>query len=107
MARQKAYKDPRQESGEKEAIDIVYKWYKDARKKIDRDQIYVVWFAFIGYSGFKCMITSYEYKDYFFEITINKRTGEMRCDCFKRFEYIVKPANHDKAESESDDILLV
>lgn len=52
MARQKAYVDPRQKSGEKEAIDIVYKWYRDSHRKIDRDQIYVVWFAFIGYSGF-------------------------------------------------------
>lgn len=107
MARQKAYVDPRQKSGEKEAIDIVYKWYRDSHRKIDRDQIYVVWFAFIGYSGFKCMVTSHEYNDYFFEITINKRTGEMRCDCFKRFEYIVKPADHGKNEPESNDIFLL
>ena len=107
MAQKKAFKDPRQISGEKEAIDIVYKWYKNQHRKIDRDSIYVVWFAFVGYSGFKCMITSHDYKDYFFEITMNKRTGEMRCDCFKRFEYIVKPADHGKHESDSNDISLI
>ena len=107
MARQKATKDPRQKACEEEAIDVVLKWYSDWHDIIDRDSIYIVWFAFIGYSGFKCMVTSHERKDIFFEVTINKRTGEMRCDCFKRIGYTVKPANHGKTEPDPNDIFLI
>lgn len=102
---QKIAKDPHQISGEREAIDIVYNWYHAQNIHIDRNKIYAVWFAFIGYTGFKCMITSHEHPNHFFEITINKVTGEMRCDCFKRFEYIVKPAYH-KENAMSNSIFI-
>lgn len=105
MAQKKAYIDPRQSKGEKEAINIVYDYFTRQHRHVDKNQLYPVWFAFVGYSAFKCMVTSHEYDNLFFEVTINKRNGEIRCDCFKRFEYFVRPQGHTVNSSDPlDDI---
>ena len=105
MARKKADEDPRQKPCEQEAMDVVLNFYK-GRKEIEHKSLRVVWFAFINQSGFKCMITSETYPNEFFEVTINKVTGEMRCDCFTRYEYIVKPSNHGKISQYQTDIFI-
>lgn len=105
MAQKKAYIDPRQSKGEKEAVNIVYDWFRRQGCNVDKNQLYSVWFAFIGYSSYKCMVTSHEYNNLFFEVTVNKKNGEIRCDCFKRFEYFVRPQGHTTDRSDSlDDI---
>lgn len=106
MAQKKAVDDKRQKNCEKEAKEIVYKWFKDRGLSIDPNTIYIVWFAYVHH-GFKCMVSSHMYKNNFFEITVNKVTGEMYYNCFKRFEYVIKPANHETNIDIQEDLVLV
>lgn len=93
MARKKADYDPRQRKCENEAREIVLEWYKNRNLLMDPKTIFVVWFAYLP-SGFKCMLSTDIYKNNFFEVTVNKITGETQCACYERFEYMVKPADH-------------
>ena len=93
MAQKKADEDPRQIKCENEAREVVLEWYKNRNLLIDPKTIFVVWFAYLP-KGFKCMLSNDIYKNNFFEVTINKITGEIQCTCYERFEYMVKPAGH-------------
>lgn len=93
MGQKKTNVDYQQIRCEREARDIVIEWYKNRNLIIYPKNIFVVWFAYLP-SGFKCMLSTDIYKNNFFEITVNKTTGEIQCTCFKRFEYMVKPAGH-------------
>lgn len=89
-----------------EARQIISDYYCHEKLVSDIDSIYVVWFAFIK-NGWKCMVSSYCYKNHFFEITKNERTGEICYNCFKRYQFIVRPSE-DKplAFKINDDRLL-
>ena len=84
-------KDPRQCLCENEAKNIVIDWFKKQNLASNKNSLRIVWFAYTT-TGFKCMITSETYTNNFFEVTINKITGEMYCNCFERFEYFVTPS---------------
>lgn len=88
MAREKAY-DARQHRFEEDARFVVYEWFKKNNLKINKNDIYVCWFAYLSY-GYKCMVSSYKNDNLFFEVTKNIK-GETRCNCFQRFEYFVEP----------------
>lgn len=92
MALKKAKKEyhDEQRKCENKAKEVVLDWFKQKNLSINPETIYVVWFAFLR-NGFKCMITSHMYNNNFFEVTINKKTGEMYYSCFERFEYVVEP----------------
>lgn len=107
MAHKKANDfDPRQHACEEEAKKIVIDWFKRRNLAVDKDSLYVVWFAYIR-RGFKCMVTSHIYKSNFFEITVNKITGEMYCNCFDRFEYFVDPSKQSVPIDIQNDITIV
>lgn len=87
----KRYEDAVQAGCIDEAIDfIIDNIYNRNNKK--NPKCYSVWFAFIS-GGYKTMITTEdENANIFFEVT-KKCNGEIRCDCFHRFEYIVVPSD--------------
>lgn len=89
MAQKKAYTN-HQEKCEDEAREVVIGWYQRQHISVDPKTISTMWFAYLQ-SGFKCMISK---ENDFFEITINKITGETQCVCYKRFAYMVKPSGH-------------
>lgn len=99
MARKKANNDPLQRKCENEAREIVLNWYKNHNLLMDPETIFVVWFAYLP-SGFKCMLSTDIYSNNFFEVTMNKITGEIQCACYTRFEYMVKPASHDRKSAD-------
>lgn len=90
MAHKKAKIDPHQKKCEDEAREHIKNWFENQSHAIDKKHLHVVWFAYI-HNGFKCMITSIDHDNLFFEITVNKITNEVCCNCFKRFEYFVQP----------------
>ena len=106
MAQKKANMDILQKNCEEEAKELVIDWFKSRRLTIDPSSLYIVWFAYIR-QGFKCMVSSHIYKNNFFEVTVNKRTGEKYYNCFERFEYIVQPANFKQNIDiqDSDDLI--
>ena len=75
---------------ENEAKNIVFTWYYNKDEAITIDSLFIVWFAFLK-NGYKCMLSSRKKPDDFFEVTVNKRTGEQFFNCFKRVGYQVKP----------------
>lgn len=102
MARKKANHDPRQHACENEAKKIVSNWFKKQNLVIKNNALRIIWFAYIP-RGFKCMITSDTYNNNFFEVTVNKVTGEIYCNCFQRFAYFVAPSNKTENIIISDD----
>jgi len=102
MARKKANYDPRQHACENEAKKIVSKWFKKQNLVTKDHALRIIWFAYIP-RGFKCMITSDTYNNNFFEVTVNKVTGEIYCNCFQRFAYFVTPSNKTENIIISDD----
>lgn len=86
--------DYRQKRCENEAIDFVYKYFKNNKVSISKNSIRTIWLAFIP-RGYRCMMNSSEYENLFFEIIRNVKTGEYNIHCFERFEYVVHPSNED------------
>ena len=83
--------DKHQQKSQEEAKNFVLTWFQRERVGINIDSLYVVWFAYIS-NGYKCMVSSHEFSDLFFEVT-KHRDGEMYCECMKRFEHFVKPSD--------------
>ena len=102
MAHEKAY-DARQHKCEEDACSIVYSWFKKHNCKIDKNSIYVCWFAYLPF-GYKCMVSSFENDNLFFEITKNIISDEVRCACFKCFEYFVELGQKDVIDIKGDNI---
>lgn len=101
---QKIAYDKYQAKFEKEAKRLVESWFRRNKLGIDRNSLYLVWFAFTN-DGYRCMVTSTVYKNNFFEISKNVKTKETICNCFELFECFVKPSNsplilmHDRTDA--------
>lgn len=89
MAQKKAEMDSMYKHLEKEAIDFVLEWFDLNHYLVDPDSLYLVWMG-LTKSGYRCMIGSTDFPNNYFEIKVNKKTGETICTCLRRFEYIVK-----------------
>ena len=87
MARKKAFADIIQQKCEKEAKDFVLDWYQQQDIAIKPSEIFIAWFAFTDH-GYRCMISSYVNQNSFFELNVNKRTHNIRCNFYHRYEYI-------------------
>ena len=85
MAQKKAV----QKKYELEATNFIKDWYRRQCVKVNSDDIFIIWFAFTK-NGYKCMVGSYTNQNLFFELSANKRTGDIWCNCYERYEYIVK-----------------
>lgn len=90
MARKKANNsiDPIQKECELEAIEFVANWFEWQNFRVDQNDIFVVWFAFTK-RGYRCMISTKFRPNLFFELSVNKRSGDIQCDCYERFEHVV------------------
>ena len=89
-----------------EARRIISDYYKNEHLYYEFNDIYVVWFAYIK-NGWKCMISSHRYKNHFFEITKNERSGEICYNCFKRYQFIVHPSEDEPLAFKIDDDSLL
>lgn len=86
MALKKAT-DPVQKKCETEAINFVIEWHKRHHLKVNTDDIYISWFAFIK-GGYRCMVTSCTNQNLFFELSVNKKTNAIQCDCYERYAHV-------------------
>lgn len=106
MAHKKAYEHKLRKC-QKEALNLVYDWFVKYGYKIDKDSLYVVWFAFT-ITGYKCMINSKMYSKRYFEVTKNLNTNETIINCFELTECIVHPSEspilelHDRFDDVPD-----
>lgn len=87
MARKKASLDPIQKKCELEAINFIVDWYQRQHLYIDVDDIFISWFAFTK-GGYRCMASSYTNQNLFFEISVNRKTKDVQCDCYERYAHI-------------------
>ncbi len=87
MAHKKANIEPIQKECEAEAIEFIVNWYRWQNVKVNENDIFIVWFAFTK-RGYRCMLSTHVNPNMFFELSANKRTKDIQCDCYERYEHI-------------------
>ena len=98
MALKKADLDPVYKHIEKDAKKIVLDWFQKSNLHLENPKsIFLTWMGIVP-TGYRCMVTSTEYENYYFEISKNMKNGETICTCLQRFEYVVKPSQYEKVE---------